>query len=106
MANLLKSKHNIYWHDFEIIVCAGQSAGIGINSLPPVRKAIGDGFNSKSITLSCGKLTTGVTVRQWSSILMLRNLKSPETYFQAAFRVQSPWVISNPDGDDQIHKKY
>ena len=100
MANLLKSKHNIYWHDFEIIVCAGQSAGIGINSLPPVRKAIGDGFNSKSITLSCGKLTTGVTVRQWSSILMLRNLKSPETYFQAAFRVQSPWVISNPDGDD------
>src|ERR1051325_2377559 len=38
--------------------------------------------------------------RQWSSILMLRNLKSPETYFQAAFRVQSPWSIKNPNGDD------
>jgi hypothetical protein len=50
--------------------------------------------------LSCGKLTTGVTVPQWSSILMLRNLKSPETYFQSAFRVQSPWSIMNPDGDD------
>jgi len=100
MANLLKKKHNIYWHDFEVIVCAGPSAGIGIDALPPVRKAIGNGFDSKSITLSCGKLTTGVTVRQWSSILMLRNLKSPETYFQAAFRVQSPWVITNPDGDD------
>jgi len=36
----------------------------------------------------------------WSSILMLRNLKSPETYFQAAFRVQSPWSIKNPNGDD------
>jgi hypothetical protein len=47
-----------------------------------------------------GKLTTGVTVPQWSSILMLRNLKSPETYFQAAFRVQSPWSIKNPNGDD------
>jgi hypothetical protein len=50
--------------------------------------------------LSCGKLTTGVTVPPWSSILMLRNLKSPETYFQAAFRVQSPWTIRNPEGDD------
>jgi len=52
------------------------------------------------ITLSCGKLTTGITVPQWSSILMLRNLKSPETYFQAAFRVQSPWSIKNPNGDN------
>lgn len=61
---------------------------------------IGGGFDSKTITLSCGKLTTGITVPQWSSILMLRNLKSPETYFQSAFRVQSPWSIKNPDGDD------
>jgi len=30
---------------------------------------------------------------------MLRNSSSPETYFQAAFRVQSPWTIKNPDGD-------
>ena len=50
--------------------------------------------------LDLGKLTTGVTVPQWSSILMLRNLKSPETYFQAAFRVQSPWSLRNPEGDD------
>ncbi|MCC6961611.1 MAG: restriction endonuclease, partial [Dehalococcoidia bacterium] len=69
-------------------------------ALPPVRKAIGSGFETSTITLSCGKLTTGVTVPQWSSILMLRNLKSPETYFQAAFRVQSPWSIKNPNGDD------
>ena len=100
MANLLAEKHNTFWRDYRVIVAAGTSAGIGLEALPPVRQAIGSGFESKTITLSCGKLTTGVTVPQWSSILMLRNLKSPETYFQAAFRVQSPWSIKNPDGDD------
>jgi hypothetical protein len=100
MANLLAEKHNVFWHDYKVIVAAGASAGIGLDALPPVRKAIGSGFDTKTITLSCGKLTTGVTVPQWSSILMLRNLKSPETYFQAAFRVQSPWSIRNPNGDD------
>lgn len=100
MANLLAEKHNVFWHDYTVIAAAGAGAGIGLDALPPVRKAIGSGFDSKSITLSCGKLTTGVTVPQWSSILMLRNLKSPETYFQAAFRVQSPWSIKNPNGDN------
>lgn len=100
MANLLAEKHNVFWHDYSVIVAAGSAAGIGLEALPPVRRAIGSGFGSKTITLSCGKLTTGVTVAQWSSILMLRNLKSPETYFQAAFRVQSPWSIKNPNGDN------
>jgi hypothetical protein len=100
MANLLEERQNVFWHDYDVIVAAGTGAGIGLEALPPVRSAIGSGFESKTITLSCGKLTTGVTVPQWSSILMLRNLKSPETYFQAAFRVQSPWSIKNPDGDD------
>ncbi len=100
MANLLAAKHNVFWHDYIVIIAAGATAGIGLAALPPVRKAISSGFDTKTITLSCGKLTTGVTVPQWSSILMLRNLKSPETYFQAAFRVQSPWSIKNPNGDD------
>jgi predicted house-cleaning noncanonical NTP pyrophosphatase (MazG superfamily) len=100
MANLLAEKHNTFWHDYKVIVAAGASAGIGLDALPPVRRAVGSGFETKTITLSCGKLTTGVTVPQWSSILMLRNLKSPETYFQAAFRVQSPWSIKNPNGDN------
>lgn len=100
MANLLGEKHNTFWHDYTLLTVAGASAGIGLDALPPVRQAIGSGFETKTITLSCGKLTTGVTVPQWSSILMLRNLKSPETYFQAAFRVQSPWSIKNPNGDD------
>lgn len=100
MANLLAEKQNSWWSDYKTIVAAGTAAGIGLDALHPVRDAIGSGFNTKTITLSCGKLTTGVTVPQWSSILMLRNLKSPETYFQAAFRVQSPWSIKNPNGDN------
>lgn len=100
MKNLLQERQNTFWHDYTIIVAAGLSAGVGVEALRPVRRAIGSGFDTNTITLSCGKLTTGVTVPQWSSILMLRNLKSPETYFQAAFRVQSPWVVKNPNGNN------
>ena len=100
MANLMSEKQNVYWHDYKVLSVAGTGAGIGLEALPPVRKAIGAGHDTKTITLSCAKLTTGVTVPQWSSILMLKNLKSPESYFQAAFRVQSPWSIKNPNGDN------
>ena len=78
-------------------------------ALPPVLKEMDNPLKSKTITLSCGKLTTGVTVRPWTGIFMLRNCSSPETYFQAAFRVQSPWTIKNPDSvapnKDQIIKE-
>ncbi|MGB7964527.1 MAG: GIY-YIG nuclease family protein, partial [Propionicimonas sp.] len=100
MANLLAEKQNTFFHAYEVLTVAGAGAGVGLAALPPVREAIGSGHDTKTITLSCGKLTTGVTVPQWSSMLMLRNLNSPETYFQAAFRVQSPWSIKNPHGDD------
>ena len=102
MASLLAEKQNVFFHDYNVLTVAGAGAGagVGLAALPPVRDAIGNGHDSKTITLSCGKLTTGVTVPQWSAILMLRNLNSPETYFQAAFRVQSAWSIKNPNGDD------
>lgn len=100
MANLLSEKQNSYYHKYKVLAVAGSSAGIGLEALKPVRRAIGGGHEGGTIVLSCGKLTTGVTVPQWSSILMLRNLKSPETYFQAAFRVQSSWSQKNPNGDN------
>lgn len=102
MENLLHEPQNAngFWGDYIVINAAGPGAGVGLAALPPVRAKIKDGFKTKTITLSCGKLTTGVTVPQWSAILMLRNLQRPETYFQAAFRVQSPWAIQNPNGDD------
>ena len=97
MANLLEQKQNTFYQDYHINIAAGTKAGIGVNALEPVRKSMNDPLKSKTITLSCGKLTTGVTIKPWSAIFMLRNLNSPETYFQAAFRVQSPWVIDNED---------
>ncbi len=98
MRNLLAKKQNRFYHDYKIVVAAGSAAGIGVDALPPVLEAMDDPLTTKTITLSCGKLTTGVTVKPWTGILMLRNSSSPETYFQAAFRVQSPWTIRNPDG--------
>lgn len=98
MANLLKQRQNKFYHDYTVVVTAGTQAGIGVQALPPVLDAMTDNpLESKTITLSCGKLTTGVSVKPWTGIFMLRNSSSPETYFQAAFRVQTPWVIKNPD---------
>jgi hypothetical protein len=47
---------------------------------------------------------TGVTVREWGAILMLRSLKSPESYFQAAFRVQSPFAFRDAEGNLEVRK--
>ncbi len=109
MRNLLAKKQNRFYHDYKVIVAAGSAAGIGVAALPPVQEAMDDPLTTKTITLSCGKLTTGVTVKPWTGILMLRNSSSPETYFQAAFRVQSPWTVRNPDGaspnEEQIIKE-
>ena len=104
MANLLKQKQNSFYHDYKVVVCAGTGAGIGLDELRPVQANMGDPLTTKTITLTCGKLTTGVTVKPWTGIFMLRNLKSPETYFQAAFRVQSPWEVKNEDGGKTIMK--
>ncbi|MBK7186163.1 MAG: hypothetical protein IPH85_09595 [Ignavibacteria bacterium] len=81
-----------FWGQFTVLPVAGSQAGVGLAALPPVREAIRNGYDTKTITLTCGKLLTGVTLPQWSAILMLNNLESPESYFQAAFRVQSPLV--------------
>jgi hypothetical protein len=109
MANLLKQPQNVFYKDYKVIVCAGAGAGIGVNALPPVLDAMENPLESKTITLSCGKLTTGVSVKPWTGIFMLRSTSSPETYFQSAFRVQTPWTIKNPDGDapnrEEIIKK-
>ena len=97
MRNLLEERQNNFYRDYRIVVAAGKDAGIGVDALPPVLQAMGNPTETKTITLTCGKLTTGVTVRPWTGIFMLRNSSSPETYFQAAFRVQSPWTVTNPD---------
>ena len=104
MARLLNAKQNTFYHDYNVVIAAGSRAGIGAAALPPVLEAMDEPLSSKSITLSCGKLTTGVTVRPWAGMLMLRKCSSPETYFQSAFRVQSPWTVSDEEGKEVVVK--
>ena len=105
MANLLQERQNSFYHAYKVNVCAGAGAGIGVAALEPVLRSMGDPLETKTITLSCGTLTTGVTVKPWTGVFMLRNLKSPETYFQTAFRVQSPWVIDGEDGREIVKRE-
>ena len=104
MRDLLAKKHNRFYHDYTVVVAAGNDAGMGAKAVEPVYDAMGDPQKSKTITLSCGKLSTGVTIKPWTGILMLRNTARPETYFQTAFRVQSPWTAKSDMGDEVILK--
>lgn len=51
--------------------------------------------NDRTITISVGQLTTGVTIPEWSAVMMLSNVKSPALYMQAAFRAQNPCLFQN-----------
>ena len=76
-----------YFKQYKVVVAAGDNEGEGNDTLDMVREAILR--NPKTITLSCGKLNTGVTIREWDAVFMLSDTKAPETYWQTAFRVQS-----------------
>ena len=91
-----------FFSRYTIIRAAGTDTPGGKAAKNPVENAIKDGLSTNTITLSCGKLTTGVTVSPWSGVLFLRNTDKPETYFQTAFRAQSPWVLR--DADDPMRK--
>ncbi|WP_458107687.1 hypothetical protein M1D51_19475 [Arthrobacter sp. R3-55] len=95
-----------YFRDFLVHVAAGNGARMGAAAKEPVDAMLVQAakLGKQTITLSVGKLMTGVTVPQWGAILILRSLKSPESYFQAAFRVQSPWVIREDDGTRTVNK--
>lgn len=82
------------------IVVAGNRGGSGAKAIKTVKDAIGS--HQKTITITCGKLTTGVSIKEWTAIFMLRSLSTPEGYFQSAFRVQTPWVIKRADGSGKV----
>ena len=91
----------------DIIVAAGNGDEDAITktALEEVRLRINGANNSKhpletrTITLSCGQLTTGVTIPAWTAVLMLNNCKSPALYMQTAFRVQNPFSITTSGGE-------
>lgn len=89
----LLNNHPVF-ENYEIILAAGNEKNqddqlTNEKSFDKVRKAISQ--NEKTITLSVGQLTTGITIPEWTAVLMLSNIKSPSLYMQAAFRVQNPW---------------
>lgn len=95
------------FEDYEIVIAAGDGKGVdgeGVISeraLERVRRAIATS-GKPTITLSVGQLTVGVTVPEWTGILMLNTLKSAAAYFQATFRVQNPHIFTR---DGQMHMK-
>lgn len=101
LKNLLE-EHPIY-ENYEIILAAGdgrmsdEDDKSRLKSLDVVRKAIKE--NDKTITLSVGQLTTGVTIPEWTGVLMLSNIKSPALYMQAAFRAQNPYAWTDSKGN-------
>ena len=87
-------KHPIFC-EYEIVLAAGDGKispdAENIKSFEKVNKAIAT--YEKTITLSVGQLTTGVTIPEWTAVLMLSNMKSPALYMQAAFRAQNPHLF-------------
>lgn len=98
-------KQDDIFKDYKVIVAAGDGKTFeeeeedfkgNEKSFDKVKKAIAE--NDKTITLSCGQLTTGVTIKEWSAVLMLTDIKTPAQYMQAAFRAQNPHRYSE-NGD-------
>lgn len=96
LERLLK-KHEAF-KDYTVVLAAGdgRSADADValvgKSLDRVRSAIAEAEKTggRTITLSVGQLTTGVTVPEWTAVIMLSNIASPALYMQAAFRAQNP----------------
>ena len=87
-------KNHPVFENYEIILAAGDGSdddtpATNQKALDRVRKAVK--IHDKTITLSVGQLTTGVTIPEWTAVLMLSNMQSPAQYMQAAFRAQNPW---------------
>ena len=98
-------KEDAVFKDYKVIVAAGNGQTFeeeaedikgNESSFDKVKDAISN--NDKTITLSCGQLTTGITVKEWSAVLMLTDIKSPSLYMQAAFRAQNPYKEIREDG--------
>ncbi|MBS1906948.1 MAG: DEAD/DEAH box helicase family protein [Actinobacteria bacterium] len=110
LEKLLK-QHEVF-KDYTIILAAGDGRGeddsdvvVSMKSLDKVRTAIAEAEKAggKTITLSVGQLTTGVTVPEWTAVLMLSNLSSAALYMQAAFRAQNPYTFLR--GEHMLQKK-
>ena len=102
-----KLENHSVFKDYAVVLAAGDGQidedaiddATRQKAIEKVRTAIHD--NEKTITLSVGQLTTGVTIPEWTAVLMLSNMKSPSLYMQSAFRAQNPCLFY-----DKVVRKY
>ena len=95
MAKLLKEKGSGF-EDYEVVLAAGDGKMDDNDETVKAYNKVKDAIKThdKTITLSVGQLTTGVTIPEWSGVLMLSNMQSAQLYMQAAFRAQNPYEYS------------
>ena len=100
-----KLKKNPVFKDYKVVLAAGDGrldeSEETQKSFDKVKSAIET--YEKTITLSVGQLTTGVTIPEWTAVMMLSSIKSPGLYMQSAFRAQNPCLFSN--GSEFFRKK-
>ncbi len=103
-----KLKDHPIFKDYEVVVAAGDGRTDDdeetMKSYDKVVKAIAE--HEKTITLSVGQLTTGITIPEWTAVLMLSNVKSPSLYMQAAFRAQNPCLFKKGSGFKRKENSY
>lgn len=95
MEKLLKSDE--YFSRYQIINLSQDGVGAGNDAYEYLMNGITESENTNklgSIAITVNKLTIGVTVKKWSSVFVLKDLASPEQYFQAIFRIQTPYVVN------------
>ena len=92
-----------FFSRYQIINLSADGVGAGTKALEYLNEQMNAGENTGklgSIAITVNKLTIGVTVKKWSSVFVLKDLASPESYFQAIFRIQTPYTRG-----DEILKK-
>lgn len=99
--------HDVF-KDYKIILAAGDGK---IDDVEETKKSYDKVIEAiknydKTITLSVGQLTTGVTIPEWTAVLMLSNVKSPSLYMQAAFRAQNPCLFKNGSSYERKENAY
>ena len=103
-----KLQNHPVFKDYEIVLAAGDGKvdddDENKKSFDKVRQAIKT--HDKTITLSVGQLTTGITIPEWTAVLMLSNVKSPSLYMQAAFRAQNPCLFKTANGFERKENSY
>lgn len=97
-------KHPVF-KDYKVILAAGDGRMEDDDEVAKAYDRVTDAISKyeKTITLTVGQLTTGITIPEWTAVLMLSSIKSPALYMQAAFRAQNPCLFSN--GKEFYRKK-